>query len=462
MSADAVKIIREVAKRVLSAVPVGLAVGQRFHRERRFLEASQWWSPEQMERYQVERLRELLGHAGHNVPYYRDLFRKLGFEPGGVRSLKDLQALPLLTKDIVRAEGGRLLAENKSERQRMRLNTSGTTGRPLHFYCDRDREYLHNDPYVWRYFGWGGHRLGERRATLSAWTLPEGRCVEYNPLRRLLILSVYRLNRATAPRYAEALARHGIEFIDAYPSSMEFLTRLLREQEIRPPVALKAIFSNSEYLYPWQREQIESYWGCKCFDWYGMEERVIMATECERHEGLHLLSDFSIVECVESPEAPAGWQRLVATSLNNSVMPFIRYDTGDLGRLAPRRCSCGRCFPLIELAGGRTRNFAVGKDGSRVSITVIDIPSVTENVLQFQFVQEAAGRMTLSVIPKPSFGEADVARIRAKLAEKFGGNMEVDIRTAEAVERTKNNKTPLFIQRIAAASSPQAAQENQG
>jgi phenylacetate-CoA ligase len=41
--------------------------------------------------------------------------------------------------------------------------------------------------------------------------------------------------------------------------------------------------------------------------------------------------------------------RLLVTSLTNHVMPMIRYELGDLGRLKEGQYSCGSPFPLMEL-----------------------------------------------------------------------------------------------------------------
>ena len=60
------------------------------HRE---LEASQWWPAERLLAAQAQRLREFLLQVGRDVPYYRDLFARTGFDPATVQSVADLQGL---------------------------------------------------------------------------------------------------------------------------------------------------------------------------------------------------------------------------------------------------------------------------------------------------------------------------------------------------------------------------------
>ena len=78
----------------------------------------------------------------------------------------------------------------------------------------------------------------------------------------------------------------------------------------------------------------------------------------------------------------------------------------------------------------------------------IDIPNVTENIYQFQFVQEEEGKLDLYIIKKNTFGEYDIQQIEAKLDEKFSNNMLVNIRYVNEIASSGNNKKSVFIQKI--------------
>lgn len=71
---------------------------------RRGLEDSQWWPRERIEALQLDRLRALLTHAREHVPYYRESFARIGFDPATIGSLADLQRLPFLGKAEIRAD----------------------------------------------------------------------------------------------------------------------------------------------------------------------------------------------------------------------------------------------------------------------------------------------------------------------------------------------------------------------
>ena len=103
------------------------------------------------------------------------------------------------------------------------------------------------------------------------------------------------------------------------------------------------------------RERIETAWGARLFDHYGMTEIGPAAAEClENPGGMHVMAHEYIAEVIDPatcdpvPSDTAG--ELVLTNLGRLGSPLIRYRTGDLVRIDPEPCSCGRPWP--RLAGG--------------------------------------------------------------------------------------------------------------
>ena len=100
---------------------------------RRAMEASQWQSPEQIAALQMQRLRALLADVATGVPYYRDLFAQLRFDPHAVRQVSDLQALPFLDKTKIRAHTEAL--KNRQAKGLARFNTGGSSGELTRSAC---------------------------------------------------------------------------------------------------------------------------------------------------------------------------------------------------------------------------------------------------------------------------------------------------------------------------------------
>lgn len=441
------------ARWLASALPMRYYRGHDFYTTSALLDESQWWPAERMQRHQDDHVGRLVRHAVDTVPYYQRVFAERGLTAADVTSVADLQKLPFLDKEVIRTTGSDLRSDAVPDRDIVWKSTSGTTGRPLKVAVLKKLLPFDNDAYHWRQFRWGGCALEDRRATLLAVTLSSSadsrrRLFAYDPRRRTLSLSTYDLHPSNVGPMAGALRRYRPRFLMAFPSSAEQLVRLFRQQGV-PPVPLQAVFLQSESVLPWQRELIGEYFGCQVFDWYATEERVINACDCPEHDGLHIVSEFGAVEFLPTATSAAdGAYEVVATPFHNLAMPMLRYRTGDMAEPIAEACRCGRTLPRMRLVGGRSRSYVVLEDGRLVSITVVDIPKASDAVEQFQFVQDTPGEVTLTIVRKPSYSEADERVVRANLREKFGDGLKAHVVYAEAIERTARGKRPLLVQRL--------------
>jgi phenylacetate-CoA ligase len=127
---------------------------------------------------------------------------------------------------------------------------------------------------------------------------------------------------------------------------------------------LRLIINSGEPLTPAKRTRIESTWGARLVNHYGMSECSMMGSECERQDGFHVWTDMFVVEILE----PRSWRpvpdgevgMVVVTPLHNShSTPFLRWASGDMASLHPT-CDCGGRhggFPRLRLAG-RTAGFS--------------------------------------------------------------------------------------------------------
>ena len=114
---------------------------------------------------QGEDLRDLLAVAGAHVPYYKQLFAELGFDPRTVTSRDNLVRLPLLTRDTVRARYDDLVHPEHRGRN-VEKQTSGTSGVPLRFEYSNDSETWRQAMRL-RAYEWPWYRQG--MPTLHYW-----------------------------------------------------------------------------------------------------------------------------------------------------------------------------------------------------------------------------------------------------------------------------------------------------
>lgn len=137
------------------------------------------------------------------------------------------------------------------------------------------------------------------------------------------------------------------------PSFLAAVLEKAMEQGTRPP--LRVAFVSGEPLQEALRGGLEQRFGIHLSQGYATGDVGLIAYECPRRTGLHL-ADRVIVEIVDPSsgdpvtEGQAG--EVVVTYLNE-VYPLLRLATGDLSRISPGECGCGRTAPRLERILGR-------------------------------------------------------------------------------------------------------------
>jgi phenylacetate-CoA ligase len=123
------------------------------------------WTVEQMRVYQEEQLHKLLVTCSRHVPYYVDLFRREGLDPGRLAPRELLARVPLLEKSEVRQDPERFRNQSTHRWLLREAHSSGTTGTPLTFWRDLDSINFENAT-IWRQRRWAGLGFDDRRVSL--------------------------------------------------------------------------------------------------------------------------------------------------------------------------------------------------------------------------------------------------------------------------------------------------------
>ncbi|MCP9456541.1 MAG: AMP-binding protein [Nitrospira sp.] len=390
---------------------------------RGLMAATPFFSQDQLEAYQLERLRTVLDACYRYVPYYQKLFWEHDFDPHHIQATADLKRLPILTKDTVRTKLADFCSM-KELRTAIRLRTSGTTGTPLSVYTSAG-QWVVEQGAIWRHWGWAGYRFRDRMAIIRSYSPKAGEPLwKLDRLRNWLYCSPYHLSEEQCRAYLDVLAQWKPRYLRGYPSSLYVLARVAKSEKRRLP-GLRAAFTASETLLPQYRTEIEEAFGVKVFDHYGQAEITAMLHECEAHEGLHVLSDYGYVEFLPSDQT--GLYRMIATNLQNTAMPLLRYDTGDLVELADKPCSCGRTFPLVKRVVGRSDQLLLHRDGYPIpSINLYTYFAKQDDVVRFQIIQWSQEEVEVRIAPRAGVDPDKVARgVRHEMQLRFGGDVNV-------------------------------------
>lgn len=426
---------------------------------RRGLERSQWWEAPQLQALQLQRLRALLQHAGTQVPYYAALFRRLGFDPGAVQSLADLQRLPLLTKAEIRAH-----TEDLKSRQAQglsRFNTGGSSGEPLVFFIGKER-VSHDVAAKWRATRWWGVDIGDPEIVVWGSPIELGAQDRVRQLRdkllRTELLPAFEMSETKLDGMLGAVRRRRPKMLFGYPSALSHIARHAQARGQRmDDLGLKVAFVTSERLYDEQRAVIERVFGCPVANGYGGRDAGFIAHQCP-HGGMHLTAEDIIVEIVDAqgrvlPPGQAG--EIVVTHLATKDFPFIRYRTGDVAVLDDARCACGRGLPMLKEIQGRSTDFVVAADGTVMhGLALIYVLRDLPGVQGFKIVQHSLQRTEVQVVPGPGFDpQAQPPAIAQAFQRRLGAQVQVDVRLVEAIAPEKSGKFRYVVSHVSTTSA---------
>ena len=186
---------------------------------------------------------------------------------------------------------------------------------------------------------------------------------------------------------------------------------------------------------------------------YGSTEAGYVFMGCE-HGMLHQNAETCRVDMVPLPGggegggvAPGGLGRIVATTFGNAWFPLLRFDIGDLGRVAAGPCPCGRDFGVtLAAVEGRLKSLCIAGDGSPATHGRIDRALAgVDGLEEYRVDQDAPGRVRCAVIGEPGKGRQAVRHAEEALAAVFGPGVHIDAAEVPALVPEKSGKFLLAL-----------------
>jgi len=427
----------------------------------KILEKTQYLSREQINRLQIENLRALMIHAFRTVPYYHRVFKEKNLKPDDVKTVQDLNKLPILNKAEIRKNFKELISRDFPSNQLV-LSKTGGTGSPLRFYKTRDSESWEKAAAN-RALHWAGYSLGDRCCRI--WGSPQD-LLEYKNImtkvstvvERTLILNAFEIwTNEILNSYAYSLRRFNPEIIHGYATATYMLAKYLLEKGvdfIRPRAAITC----AESLLDYKRKTIEAAFDCPVFDYYGSREIGSLASECEEHSGYHISAENVVLEFVREGEHVATGEDgvILVTNLRNYGMPFIRYNIADVGKPTDEICNCGRGLPLMASVEGRISEFLTVYDkhtGKKVplhpftiGIGIMDFMSVKE----FRIIQESDERVIIKIIKGTGFTQTHTDLLYKHLQKYWGEGIKVEVDFVDYLPPLPSGKRSVVISKLKA------------
>ncbi|QIN84449.1 phenylacetate--CoA ligase family protein [Rubrobacter tropicus] len=441
---------------------------------RRQLRRRDRWTRRQLEAHQARSLRLMREHAYSHSPFYRRFHKGLTDRP--------LDELPILTKALVMEHFDEIVADRSvhltdveahvnalrgNERFHGRYyvaSTSGSTGLRGIFLWDLD-EWITVLASYNRSFDWAGSKAGLTRRTKMAIvssTTPWHQSSRVGASVHSPWVPTLRLDSGDPMEsIIERLNHWQPEVLVAYASML----RLLAEEQIAGLLRISPdiIFSASEVLTDQTRRRAEEAWERKPFNVYAATEPAGIASECDRHAGMHLFEDLVITEVVDGQNRPVPpgtyGDKVLATVLFSRTMPLIRYEMSDSVRPATApHCPCGRPFDLIDGIQGRVEDVLrfSSDSGAEVSVQPIVFHRVMDTVpaAGWQVVQEPGGlTVLLSGAPKDFAHGVLTDALRRELGAQGAITPKLEVRRVSEIPKGPMGKAPLIRSSLAPSSS---------
>lgn len=396
-------------------------------------------------------VQRMVAHAYETTPFYRERLDSVGVTPIDLKSPSDLAKIPALTREDLRSCKDALISSEYSESQLLGAATGGTTESPVPLYRDRKCLQTRNADQL-RFNLWAGCSPSTKvfwlwGAAVDFATNPSWR---WKLWERYVLREVWapssELNEAICEKYRQRLNSFRPKTIIAYPTPLAIFAEYLADssKEYWRP---KNIIVTAEPLSPEQRKVIAKTFAVEPYLQYGARDFGMIASECERHRGLHYNP---LAVYLELQPIGEGVAELLVTDLTNRAMPMIRYKIGDCALPIEGPCSCGRGFPRISEVVGRTVDNFVLANGSivpGVALTnrVLKDCSVLKKV---QIVQQDYEDFMVRYVPGPRFSDENLRAVEDVMHAFIGETAKIAFVQVDDIRRERSGKTRLCISHV--------------
>lgn len=407
------------------------------------------WDWDRIKPYQESKLRTMVQYCWDHVPFYRAHWANALTDPRDIQRLEDLAHLPVVTKAQVRAHQATLRSTQPGVPS-SEARTGGSTGQPMIFRMTPEDEQL---AWAQMYIGWqwAGWRVGDPYLCVGGESVGIG--LGDRRTRRDWVMNRWSTSGSNLTlERTQALVRmphfHRARLIYGYPNAIRELCEYLDQLGERPR-ALQGVICTAEVMRPEVRARIVQVLGTpRVLDQWGMNDGGMHACEARPGQGLHLSYHRGVLEVLDDAGKP-NWAldqpgRALATTLVNTAMPLVRYETGDQihwQTFAPAGYGVGA--PRLGPVDGRTGDVIDLPSGRK-----IPMPGLTlvmrwmDGLKSYQFIQTGARQVTVRLDRDSGFAMTE-PEVLGFLRQRIADDIEWFV-TWGAPELTVNGKLLLI------------------
>jgi len=395
----------------------------------------------------------------YTVPVYHDKYKKAGVHPEDIEGIKDIEKLPLVSKDDIKKYYPEGIISSKIRRENLiEVSTSGTTGKSLSIFVDMFDIVRGLFGYL-RVFREHGVNWRKDKITIIGDFAPH--TAESGYINRgltsqlkldFLLKNIQWLNTNDDPRkLIEEIDRFRPVFIGGYVGMLGHLA-LLKENGHGKNIRPRRIVATGSVLDKTLKKFIEETFDTPVFEAYGATESGPIAIQC-REGKYHVMSDLVYPEFMRDGEKVTSGEpgSLVVTKLFGNGTPMIRYDAvNDIVSPLYEKCDCGLSGDLIEKIFGRDDLSLVLPDGNILLpssfgeiFSKILYELKTNKIKDVKIIQHSLTKIEIQVVIDeklrnlgPSVEEI-FSFLRQSFEDKVGRHVEILTREVKKTDKTK-------------------------
>ena len=404
-----------------------------------FLKKSETWSLEDLEKYQLEKLQELLQFAYHYSPFYKKHFDRHNFSISDLKSLDDIHKIPTIYKrDLL--DHTKEIHTQYPFKKIIKATTSGSTGESLVFNREEEADSF-NRAAIFRGYSWYNVNPWDKNGYFWGFNFSFKEKIKTQFLDFLQHrFRIFSYEQKSFEQFVNKLKN--AKYIHGYSSMLFQTAKLINERRLSKPQKIKMIKGTSEKIFDSYQEEVQKAFGLKIISEYGATESGIIAFECPEGN-MHINMEGVLIEEVND--------EILVTNLQMKSFPIIRYQLGDYIQLASKDeiCSCGKNHSILKEVTGRVGANVYGLKEIYPSLYFYYIfKNLVKNSglkLNYQVVQNNKGFLEFNI--EQAINIKEINLLEEEIKKYFKQDMQVEIKQNIALKSNKG-KFKSFISNL--------------
>lgn len=400
-------------------------------------------SKDQLISWQEDRLRKLIHHAYTKTTYYSTLLNELNIKPDEIRTITDLEKIPVLTKEIIRKNYNNLRAVNIEDIPHQETSTGGSSGDPLRYLLDNNSWSftVANTIINWEKtkYKYGNKFVALGSSSLLVDNKTSFKHKIYYILKNKVSLNGINMSDSVCKEYTDIIRCNNIKYIYGYATSIYLLAKYCKSHGVN--IKINCCFTTSEMLTVIYRETIKDAFSCEIMDCYGANDGGITAFSLK--SGVYEVGYNCVFNLQDATNE--GASEIVITDLFNYAMPIINYKLGDIIEINKNQNTdytyngqlfnkiVGRSSEILQLENGSILT------GPGFTILFKDMP------VEYYLIEKiACDSIKCSVKRLPEFSEKHSEIIYTTFRKHIGPNSKFSLVYIDQINYLKNGKKEYF------------------